>query len=153
MTFYEILVHVALIVWTLIGLGALISAAIVGPQLLRTMREVDDMADIVKHRALPALEQSHDILDQLSRVSTALADDFEIVDHTIIRAAESVERMVELTEDRVAEMNALLSVAIEEAEDTLITTGGLIRGVRAILPGGRKRKKSWLPGGKRRRFG
>lgn len=153
MTFYDILVHVALIVWTLIGLGSLISAAIVGPQLLRTMREVDDMADIVKHRALPALEQSHDILDQLSRVSTALADDFEIVDHTIIRAAESVERMVELTEDRVAEVNALLSVAIEEAEDTLVTTGGLIRGVKAILPGGRKRKKSWLPGGKRRRFG
>jgi len=152
-TFYDILVHVALIVWTLIGLGSLISAAIVGPQLLRTMREVDDMADIVKHRALPALEQSHDILDQLSRVSTALADDFEIVDHTIIRAAESVERMVELTEDRVAEVNALLSVAIEEAEDTLVTTGGLIRGVKAILPGGRKRKKSWLPGGKRRRFG
>lgn len=154
MTFYEILIHVALIVWTLIGVGALVSAAIVGPQLLRTMREVDDMADIVKHRALPALEQSQQIFDQLSRVTTTLADDFEIVDHTIVRAAESVERMVELTEDRVAEVNALLSVAIEEAEDTLVSTAGLLRGVKAILPGGRRRKKkSWLPGGKRRRFG
>ena len=75
------------------------------------------------------------------------------MDHTIIRAAESVERMVELTEDRVAEVNALLSVAIEEAEDTLVSTAGLLRGVKAVLPGSRKRKKSWLSGGKRRRFG
>ncbi|MGD8496020.1 MAG: hypothetical protein PVF05_07485 [Gemmatimonadales bacterium] len=153
MTFYDILVHAALIVWTLIGLGALFSAMIVGPRLLGTMGQIDDMADIVKHRALPAIEQSQEVLDQLSRVSTTLADDFEVVDHTIIRAAESVERMVELTEERVAEVNALLSIAIEEAEDTLVSTAGLIRGVRSVLPGGKRKKRSWLPGSKRRRFG
>jgi hypothetical protein len=152
-TFYDILVHAALIVWTLLGLGALVSAMIVGPQLIRTMTEIDDMADIVKHRALPALEESRDVIDQLSRISTTLADDFEVVDHTIIRAAESVERMIELTEERVAEVNALLSVAIEEAEDTLVSTAGLIRGVRSVLPGRKRKKRSWLPGGKRRRFG
>lgn len=151
MTFYEILVYAALIVWTLLGLGALVSFVIVGPQLLRTMGEIDDIADIVKHRAMPAIEQSQEVLDQLSRISTTLADDFEVVDHTIIRAAESVERMIELTEERVAEVNALLSVALEEAEETFVSVGGVARAVRGILPGGRKRR-SWLPG-KRRRFG
>ena len=150
MTFYDLLIHAALIVWTLLGLGALVGMVVVGPQILRTMREVDDIADIVKHRAVPALEQSQDVLGQLSRISTALADDFEVVDHTIIRAAESVERMVELTEDRVVEVNALLSVAIEEAEDTFLTFGGI---VRALTPGKRRRRRSWLPDGIRRRFG
>lgn len=149
MTFYELLVYAALIVWTLLGLGALFGMMVAGPRLLRTMGEIDDIADIVKHRAMPAIEQSQDVLDQLSRISTTLADDFEVVDHTIIRAAESVERMVDLTEERVAEVNALLSVAIEEAEEAFVSVGGLLR----LLPGRRKRRRSWLPGGKRRRFG
>ena len=150
MTFYELLIHAALLVWTLLGLGALIGMVVVAPQILRTMREVDDVAEIVKHRVVPALEQSEDVLDQLSRISSMLADDFEVVDRTIVRAAESVERMVELTEDRVVEVNALLSVAIEEAEDTFLTFGGI---VRALTPGMRRRRRSWLPDGIRRRFG
>lgn len=149
MTFYEFLVHAALIVWTLLGMGALLGMIVVGPRLLRTMSEIDDIADIVKHRAMPAIEQSQEVLDQLSRISTTLADDFEVVDHTIIRAAESVERMVDLTEERVAEVNALLSIAIEEAEEAFVSVGGLLR----LLPGRRKRRRSWLPGGKRRLFG
>ena len=37
-------------------------------------------------------------------MSTVLMADVEVVDHTIIRAAESIERMVELAEDRVSEV-------------------------------------------------
>lgn len=152
MTLYDILIHAALIVWTLIGLGALIGMTVVGPQLLKTMRHMDDMADIVKNEALPTLEQSQRVLDQLSLISTTLVDDLEVVDHTIIRAAESVERMLELTEDRVAEVNALASVAIEEAEDTLVSAASIVRAVRALIPGKKEKKRSWLSR-KRRRLG
>lgn len=149
MTFFDILLHTALIVWTLIGLGVIVSMMIVGPQLLRTMREVDDMADAMKTRVLPVMEESQQLVDQLTKITAVISDDIEVVDHTIIRAAESVERMVELTEDRVAEVNALLSVAIDEAEETFISTAGL---VRAFLPGRRKKKRRRLPG-TRRRYG
>lgn len=152
MTFYDVLIHAALTIWTLIGIGVLVGMAIVVPQLLNTMREMDDIADIVKHRAVPALEQSQEVLDQLSRISTTLVHDFEVVDHTIIRAAESVERMVELTEDRVAEVNALVSVAVEEAEDTLVSTASILRAVRALVPSKSKKRRSWLSR-KRRRSG
>lgn len=152
MTLYDILIHAALIVWTLIGLGALVGMTVVGPQLLKTMRHMDDMADIVKNEALPTLEQSQRVLDQLSLISTTLVDDLEVVDHTIIRAAESVERMLELTEDRVAEVNALASVAIEEAEDTLVSAASIVRAVRALIPGKKEKKRSWLSR-KRRRLG
>ena len=152
MTFTDILIHAALIVWTLIGLGALIGMTVVGPQLLKTMRQMDDMADIVKNEALPTLEHSQRVLAQLSLISTTLVDDLEVVDHTIIRAAESVERMLELTEDRVAEVNALASVAIEEAEDTLVSAASIVRAVRALVPGKKPKKRSWLSR-KRRRLG
>lgn len=152
MTLYDILIHAALIVWTLIGLGALVGMTVVGPQLLKTMRHMDDMADIVKNEALPTLEQSQRVLDQLSLISTTLVDDLEVVDHTIIRAAESVERMIELTEDRVAEVNALAAVAIEEAEDTLVSAASIVRAVRALIPGKKEKKRSWLSR-KRRRLG
>lgn len=152
MTFYDVLIHAALTIWTLIGIGVLVGMAIVVPQLLNTMREMDDIADIVKHRAVPALEQSQEVLDQLSRISTTLVHDFEVVDHTIIRAAESVERMLELTEDRVAEVNALVSVAVEEAEDTLVSTASIVRAVRALVPSKSRKRRSWLSR-KRRRSG
>ena len=51
-------------------------------------------------------------------------------------AGESTERMVELVEDRVTEVAALLEVVQEEAEETFLTTASLLRGLR-----GRGRKK------------
>jgi hypothetical protein len=150
-TFYEILIHVGLIIWILIGGGLIVGLLIGGPQLLRTLREFDDVADVVKNRVIPVLEHSDTVLDQLGRVTNVLLEDIEVVDDTIIRAAESIERMVELTEERVSEVNALVSVAIEEAEDTFLSTASLLRAVRA---GGRKkRKRRWLGGGERRRSG
>lgn len=150
MTFYQFLVHAALVVWTLLGLGMLIGLVVAGPRLLRTMAEIDEMSEVVRTRALPALEETQAVLDQLSRITTTLADDVEVVDRTIVRAADSVDRMVDLTEERVAEVNALLTVALEEAEDTFVSVGGLLR---AVLPGRRRGLARWLPGGKRRRFG
>lgn len=150
--FYDILVHVGLVIWILIGGGLIVGLLIVGPQLLRTLREFDDVADVVKNHVLPVLEHSDQVLDQLGRVTNVVLEDIEVVDNTIIRAAESIERMVELTEDRVSEINALVSVAIEEAEDTFLSTASLLRAVR---PGGRKpkRKRRWLGSGERRRSG
>lgn len=152
MTFYEILIHLALVIWILIGGGLIFGLLIVGPQLLRTLKEFDDVADVVKNRVLPVLEHSDAVLDQLGRVTNVLLEDIEVVDNTIIRAAESIERMVQLTEERVSEVNALVSVAIEEAEDTFLSTASLLR---AIRPGGRKRKRKrrWLGSDERRRSG
>ena len=152
MTFYDILVHLALIIWIMIGGGVLVGMLIVGPQLLRTLREMDDVADVVKNRALPVLERTDGLLQELGKVTHVLAEDVEVVDEAIVHAAEAIERMVELTEERVSDINALVSVAIEEAEDTFIGTASLLRALRPASRR-RKRKRRWLGGGDRRRFG
>lgn len=151
MTFYDILVHASLVIWILIGGGVLIGMLIVGPQLLRTLREFDDVADVIKNRALPVLERSDEMLQQLGQITHVISEDVAVVDDAIMGAAESLERMVELTEERFSDINALVSVAIEEAEDTFIGTASILR---ALRPSSRKRKRKrrWL-GGDRRRFG
>jgi len=145
----EILILTALIIWTVLGAGMILTLVFVGPQLRRTMREIDRVSDVVTNRALPMLEHSEEILEQMSRISAVLVADVEVVDHTIIRAAESIERIVELTEDRVSEVNALVSVAVEEAEDTFLSTAGLLRALRL----GRRKRKRKIGTGERRRFG
>ncbi len=149
MAFQDILILTALIIWTLLGAGLIFALLTVGPQTRRTMREIDRVADVVTNRALPVLEHSEEILEQLSRVSAVLVADVAVVDHTIIRAAESIERIVELAEERVSEVNALVSVAVEEAEETFLSTAGLLRALRL----GRRKRKRKIGSGERRRFG
>lgn len=149
MAFQDILILTALIIWTLLGAGLIFALLTVGPQTRRTMREIDRVADVVTNRALPVLEHSEEILEQLSRVSAVLVADVAVVDHTIIRAAESIERIVELAEERVSEVNALVSVAVEEAEETFLSTAGLLRALRL----GRRKRKRRIGSGERRRFG
>lgn len=148
MPLQEILILTALIIWTVIGVGLIVAMVAIGPQLRRTLKEIDQMADVMTNQALPALEHSQEILEQISRISTVLMADVEVVDHTVIRAMESIDRMVELAEDRVSEVNALVSVAVEEAEETFLSTAGLLRALR--LGRGKKRKISTR---ERRRFG
>ena len=149
MSFQEMLILAALIIWTVLGAGMILTLVFVGPQLRRTMREIDRVSDVVTNRALPILEHSEEILEQMSRISAVLVADVEVVDHTIIRAAESIERIVDLMEDRVSEVNALVSVAVEEAEETFLSTAGLLRALRL----GRRKRKRKLGTGERRRFG
>ncbi len=149
MAFQEILILTALIIWTLLGAGLILALFAVGPQLRRTLREIDRVADVVTSRALPLLEHSEEILEQMSRVSAVLVADVVVVDHTIIRATESIERIIELAEERVSEVNALVSVAVEEAEETFLSTAGLLRALRL----GRRRRKRRIGTGERRRFG
>lgn len=148
MPLQEILILTALIIWTVIGAGLIVAMLAIGPQLRRTLKEIDQMADVMTNQALPALEHSEEILEQISRISTVLMADVEVVDHTVIRAMESIDRMVELAEDRVSEVNALVSVAVEEAEETFLSTAGLLRALR--LGRGKKRK---ISSRERRRFG
>ena len=149
MAFQENLILVALIIWSVLGAGMILMLVFIGPQLRRTMREIDRVSDVVTSGAVPMLEHTEEILEQLSRVSAVLVADVEVVDHTIIRTAESVERIVELMEERVSEVNALVSVAVEEAEETFLSTAGLLRALRL----GRRKRKRKIGTGERRRFG
>ncbi len=150
MTFYEILVIVSLILWIVLGLGVIISMVALVPRLSKGMRQLEVMGDEFEKKAFPVIEQSQQLLDQVGTVATSLVDDVERIDRTVIRATTSVESMVELAEDRVSEINALLEVAVEEAEETFFSTAAIMRALRL---GGRGRKRRRAPRAERRRLG
>lgn len=150
MTFYEILVIISLILWILLSLVAIFGMLALLPRLFKALRQIDELTEDFLRKALPVLDQSQLLLDQVGTVATSLVDDVERIDRTVIRATSSVESMVELAEDRVSEINALLEVAVEEAEDTFFSTAAIMRALRL---GGRGRKKRRQTRAERRRLG
>lgn len=153
MAFYDLLVIIALILWILIGSGILVALVVFAPRLLRTLAEIDALSHAVTNRLLPVLERSEGVVDQVGRLADAALADMELVDRTVVRATDSVERMLEVAEERVSDLNALLSVAFEEAEETFLSTAGLLRAVRGGRRRGRRKKKSrWLQGRSRSRL-
>lgn len=146
MTFYEILVILSLILWIVLG----VSVLIVLPRLLKVMGKLEGLSDEFFKKAVPVLDQSQQLLDQVGVVAASLANDVARIDRTVIRATSSVESMVELAEDRVSEINALLEVAVEEAEETFFSTAAVMRVLRLGRLGKKSRRVSRA---ERRRLG
>ncbi|MCL7972250.1 MAG: hypothetical protein M8866_09230 [marine benthic group bacterium] len=150
MTFYEILVILSLILWILLSVTLIIGLLRLLPRLINALRQLESMSDEFLKKAVPVLDQSQQLLDQVGGVAASLADDVDRIDRTVIRATSSVESMVELAEDRVSEINALLEVAVEEAEETFFSTAAIMRALRL---GGRGRKSRRRSRTERRRLG
>ncbi len=150
MSFYEILVFISLILWIALSLVAIVSMLVLLPRSLAALRQFQESHEEFLKKAFPILDQSRQLLDQVGTVATSLADDVERIDRTVIRATSSVEGMVELAEERVSEINALLEVAVEEAEETFFSTAAIMRALRL---GARSRKRRKLSRGERRRTG
>ncbi len=150
MTFYEILVIISLILWILLSLTLIVGLVRLLPRTLKALGQLETMSDEFLKKAVPVLDQSQQLLDQVGGVAASLVDDVERIDRTVIRATSSVESMVELAEDRVSELNALLEVAVEEAEETFFSTAAIMRALRL---GGRGRKRRKVSRSERRRLG
>ena len=150
MTFYEILVIVSLILWIVLCLTCIVGILRLLPGMMTGRRHLEEMWDEFHKKVGPLLDQSQQLLDQVSVAAASLADDVDRIDRTVIRATSSVESMVELAEDRVSEINALLEVAVEEAEDTFFSTAAIMRALRL---GGRGRKSRRASRTERRRLG
>lgn len=150
MTFYEILVIVSLILWIALCFVLIVGVLLLLPRMLAGRRHLEEIWDELHRKVGPLLDQSQLLLDQVGVVAASLADDVDRIDRTVIRATTSVESMVELAEDRVSEINALLEVAVEEAEETFFSTAAIMRALRV---GGRGRKRRRTSRTERRRLG
>jgi len=148
-SFFDILVVSSLVLWIILGLGILVSISFLVPHALSAFRQFDEMSDLLVGRADSILNRTDSLLEATNQITTALANDVEAIDNTVIRATESIDRMVQLAEERVSDVNALLEVAQEEAEETFFSTAAFLRTLR----GGRSRKKQRVAKRERRRLG
>ena len=149
MSFLDILVIASLILWIILGVGVLTTIVFLVPRANRALRQFDELGEALAGRSDSILDRADSLLEATNQITTALANDVEAVDRTVIRATESIDRMVRLAEERVSDLNALLEVAQEEAEETFFSTAAFLRTLR----GGRSRKRHRVAKRERRRLG
>lgn len=134
MSTYETVVVIGMGLWILIALG-LLACVVVGLQLLRKARKpiqaLARTAEDLRERVEPVVRNVERVSEDLEYMVSAFRTDADAVGRTVQRATESADRMVGMLEERVAELNALLEVVQEEAEETFYSTAGLLRGLRA----------------------
>ncbi len=133
MSTYEIMIIAGMAVWIVVAISILL-VLLSGVRLLRAAHEpltqISSTVGDLNTRLEPVMGNIEQASEAASRVAGRLVHDAEDVGRALRNAGESTERMVELVEDRVAEVAALLEVVQEEAEETFLSTASLLRGFR-----------------------
>jgi len=99
-------------------------------RLWKTYSKVDHLLERVHDDLAPILANAHDISDNLNFITTAVRTDVARLNETINSANERLKRAMALSERRVNEFNALLSIVQQEAEGVFVSTASTVRGVR-----------------------
>ncbi len=133
MTTYETMIVVGMGLWIAIAV-AILASLIYTIRLLRKAQEplgqVSDVVGDLNERLKPVLSNVEHASEQASQIVARLKTDADEVGQALRNASESTGRMVDLVEDRVAEVAALLEVVQEEAEETFLSTASLFRSLR-----------------------
>jgi hypothetical protein len=156
-SFYDFLVYASLILWILFGTGLILSLILIVPKILRAFASLERAGEAFNHRILPIMERVDIAAQDVAKITDAAMSGVERLDETVDHVTDSVDRLLGVAEDRVSEANALVAVALEEAEQTFLSTAGLINAVRDGFGGRdrrkrkrrkkRRRKDRWLLGG------
>jgi uncharacterized protein YoxC len=96
----------------------------------KSYKKISDLLDKVYADINPITKHLSAVADNLDYISTSIRVDIQTVNQTVAAASERVHRALEVSERRVREMNALLEVVQEEAEQTFVSTASALRGVR-----------------------
>jgi uncharacterized protein YoxC len=96
----------------------------------KSYQKTSDMLDRIYGDINPIMRHASTIADNANYITTSIRVDIQQVRQTIATANQKLVESVELAEDRIKELNALLAVVQEEAEGAFVSTASAIRGVR-----------------------
>jgi uncharacterized protein YoxC len=96
----------------------------------RTYRKIHQLLDRVYDDITPIMNHAHNVADNVNFITTSIRTDVLKVHETIDAANARVQDALALTERRMSELNALLSVVQQEAEHLFVSTASTVRGVR-----------------------
>ena len=138
---YETFVVIGVAMWIPVSVGLLVCLVYMAVLLRRTRQPLERVAAVAQHleRDLqPLLHNVERSSEDVQHIISGLRNDVSDVGRTMRRASESTGAMLDLVEERVVDMAALMEVVQEEAEQTFFSTASLLRGLRA----GRRASKS-----------
>lgn len=96
----------------------------------KSYAKVSDMLDRIYGDINPIMRHASTIADNVNYISTSVRVDVQQVSQTIAAANQKLAASLEMAEERIKEMNALMAVVQEEAEGVFVTTASTLRGVR-----------------------
>jgi Bacterial protein of unknown function (DUF948). len=117
----------------LASIALLVLAVAVVPAALNLRKsygKISDMMDRIYGDINPIMRHASTIADNVNYITTSVRVDVQKVSQTVASANQRLMASVELAEDRIKELNALLAVVQEEAESAFVSTASTIRGVR-----------------------
>ena len=133
MSTYETVIVIAAGLWVVIALALLVCVIYAISILRRTREPIGHVASSVRElqtRLQPVLRNVERASEDASYLVSTLRTDADEVGRSMRRVSDSTGRMLDLVEERVAEVTALLAVVQEEAEETFLTSASLLRGLR-----------------------
>ena len=96
----------------------------------KSYAKISGMMDRIYGDINPIMRHASTIADNVNYITTSIRVDVQKVSQTVASANQRLMSSVELAEERIKELNALLSVVQEEAESAFISTASTVRGVR-----------------------
>lgn len=96
----------------------------------KSYAKVSDMLDRIYGDINPIMRHASTIADNVNYISTSVRVDVQQISQTIASANQKLAASLEVAEERIKEMNALMAVVQEEAEGVFVTTASTLRGVR-----------------------
>lgn len=127
------LAEISAIATTVIALALAVLSVVAIPALWRfrkTYRKADQLLERVYADITPIMHNTNMISENVNFVTTAIREDIRKVNDTIDDANTRIQQALNATEARVRELQALLAVAQEEAEDLFVDTASTVRGIR-----------------------
>lgn len=96
----------------------------------KSYAKISDMMDRIYGDINPIMRHASTIADNVNYITTSVRVDVQKVSQTVASANQRLMSSVELAEQRIQELNALLAVVQEEAESAFVSTASTLRGVR-----------------------
>ena len=96
----------------------------------KSYAKISDMMDRIYGDINPIMRHASTIADNVNYITTAVRVDVQKLSQTVASANQRLMSSIDLAEERIKDLNALLSVVQEEAESAFISTASTVRGVR-----------------------
>jgi uncharacterized protein YoxC len=96
----------------------------------KSYAKISDLMDRIYGDVNPIMRHASTIADNVNYITTSVRVDVQKVSQTVAAANTRLMSSVELVEDRIKDLNALLAVVQEEAESAFVSTASTVRGVR-----------------------
>jgi hypothetical protein len=99
----------------------------------KSYKKTSELLDRVYADINPIAHHASRIAENVDYVSTAIRADVQRASALVTDAERRLQKAVARAETRARELEALIEIAQEEAEDTFVTAAATVRGVRASM--------------------